>query len=170
MSGLLCMCMCVCVVAGHSRLMLHVAIKLVRLAWLEADGVCVWWLADGKVAATTAAAAAVASASDTWVTVSVSYRYFRRYKCSADWPKVFESDDDNAAAPDNDDDDLRNNSLHLADTNVEVVGAVVVAVANVAWLLLPQSTALHVAVASNNFRSASMCESACVCVRVWVCI
>lgn len=46
--------------------------------------------------------------------------------------------------------------------------AVVVAVANVAWLLLPQSTALHVAVASNNFRSASMCESACVCVCVGV--
>lgn len=82
----------------------------------------------------------------------------------------FESDDDNAAAPDNDDDDLRNNSLHLADTNVEVVAVVVAAVANVAWLLLPQSTALHVAVASNNFRSASMCESACVCGCVWVCI
>lgn len=86
----------------------------------------------------------------------------------------FESDDDNAAAPDNDDDDLRNNSLHLADTNVEVVAVVlvIVAVANVAWLLLPQSTALHVAVASNNFRSASMCESAyvcaCVCVGVYL--
>lgn len=87
----------------------------------------------------------------------------------------FESDDHNAAAAsdDNDDDDLRNNSLHLADTNVEIVVVIVVvvevAVANVAWLLLPQSTALHVAVASNNFRSASMCECVCVSNHISTC-
>lgn len=58
---------------------------------------------------------------------------------AADWPKVWRDDDNAAAAPaaaDNHD-DLRNNSLHLADTNAEVVVVVVleVAVANVAWLL-----------------------------------
>lgn len=61
---------------------------------------------------------------------------------AADWPKVWRDDDNAAAAPaaaaDNHD-DLRNNSLHLADTNAEVVAVVVVvvevAVANVAWLL-----------------------------------